>query len=306
MGSSPAQVSIDWKLLLCTVCSEPSDWQLNHAPLHPVKPPLDLKLISDFAGSPPAERSGRGIAVRMRIPPGKAGGMWGAQTMGKGRCGRAARGLHVCCSGRDFILLNAGGAANSRAAPRSPLWERWCMAREQAGQGPSQPDMRTNKAGHLCEAAGGRTTQVTPWSQTNRQGDKGWPTELILWHVTAGGGGRRNANLIGYYESLNDLVCADKYYSLSACARKESKNIPVFLFCFCWLLCLDSVRLFLGREILLAKEYQGGSIYFSKSLRWSLFLPFLRKNPNIMWTFFAPVNHTRNCNKARKCCSLQY
>lgn len=94
----------------------PADKQLHH-----VKPLPDLKLISNFAGSLPTERSGQGVAIRMRIPPGKAGGMWGAQTTGKGGCGRAAAGLHICCSGREFSLLSAGGTANSRAARRSPL-----------------------------------------------------------------------------------------------------------------------------------------------------------------------------------------
>lgn len=118
-------------------------------------------------------------------------------------------------------------------------------------------------AEHLREAAGNSRqdhTSDSMESDQQRQCDKGWLTELILWHVIAGGGGRRNTNLIGCYKSLNDLVCADKYCSLSACTRKESKNISMFLFCFCWCLCLDNVRLFLGGKILLVKEYQGGSI----------------------------------------------
>lgn len=113
--------------LLCTVCSVPSDsgnWIMLPADkqLHRIKPLLDLKLISNFAGSLPTERSGWGAAVRMRIPPGKAGGIWGAQTTAKGRCGRAAADLHGCRSGRDFSLLSAGGAASSRAVPQvSPV-----------------------------------------------------------------------------------------------------------------------------------------------------------------------------------------
>lgn len=71
----------------------PADEQLYH-----IKPPLDLKLISNFAGSLPTERSGWEVAIKMRIPPGQAGGIPGAQTVGKGECGRAAGGLHACFS----------------------------------------------------------------------------------------------------------------------------------------------------------------------------------------------------------------
>lgn len=45
--------------------------------------------------------------------------------------------------------------------------------------------------------------------------------------------------------------------------ENKAKNIPMFPFLYCWLLCLDSVRAFVGGEILLAKEYQGGGIWFS-------------------------------------------
>lgn len=146
-----------------------------------------------------------------------------------------------------------------------PPCERGFRARGQAGERPSQPDMRGSTAGQplpwpcrahpqsCCNSAG---DCMEPHQE--RQRDKGWPGELLLWHGIASGGGRRNTTLIGYY--LNDLMCADKYCSFSACTRKETKNIPKFLFHFCWLLCSDSVRLLLGGEILLAKEYQGGSI----------------------------------------------
>lgn len=213
MGSSPAQVSIDWKLLLCTVCSVPSDsgnWILFPADkqLHHVKPLPDLKLISNFAGSLPTERSGQGVAVRMRIPPGRAGGIWGAQTTGKGRRGRAAAGWHVYSSGRDFWVLVEQQVQG--LLPGLPC-ERGFMAREQAGEGPAQPDMRT------CRWILAGAHRWLRESQQHRQRDEGWLRELTLWHVIGGTllwhvvGGRRNANLIGYYKHLNDLMCADKY-----------------------------------------------------------------------------------------------
>lgn len=150
----------------------PADKQLHH-----VKPPLDLKLISNFAGSLPTERSGRGVTVRMRIPPGKAGGVRGAQTTEKGGCGRAAGDLRVCCSGRDFSLLNTGGAASSRAAPRSPLWElidgkrTWretITAGHENQQGWAASPTALPSTSVKLLVTPGRTTQVTPWSQTNR------------------------------------------------------------------------------------------------------------------------------------------
>lgn len=141
MGSSPAQVSIDWKLLLCTVCSVPSDsgnWILFPADkqLHHVKPLPDLKLISNFAGSLPTERSGQGVAVRMRIPPGRAGGIWGAQTTGKGRRGRAAAGWHVYSSGRDFwVLVEQKFKGCSQVSPvRGDSWQENRLERDQHSQ----------------------------------------------------------------------------------------------------------------------------------------------------------------------------
>lgn len=134
--------------------------------------------------------------------------------------------------------------------------ERGFRAREQAGERPSQPGSLSHgpaECQSCCNSAG---DSMEPHQE--RQRDKGWLRELLLWHVIASGGGRRNRILIGYYKTLNDLMCADKYCSFSACTRKETKNIPKFLFHFCWLLCLDSARL--GGEILLAKEYQGESI----------------------------------------------
>lgn len=183
-----------------------------------------------------------------------------------------------------------------KGCPRSPLWEvvhgkrtgwREIITWEPAGLG----SLSHGPAEHLHKAAGNCRQDHTGdsvESDQQRQHHMGWLRELIWWHVIASEGDRRNTNLIGYYKSLSDLMCADKYCSLSACTREESKNIPVFLFHFCWLLCLHSIRQFLDGEILLAKEYQGGSISFSKSLGWSLFLPFVGRKPNIMWTFFAP------------------
>lgn len=86
MGSSPAQVTIDWKLLLCAVFLAPSDcivFPADESPHH-IKLPLDLKFISNFAGSLPTERSGWEVTVKTRIPPSKAGGVPGAQAAGRG------------------------------------------------------------------------------------------------------------------------------------------------------------------------------------------------------------------------------
>lgn len=71
----------------------PADGQL-----HRIKPPLDLKLISNFAVSLPTERSRWEVAIKTRVSPGQAGGIPGAQAMGKGECGRAAGGFQVIFS----------------------------------------------------------------------------------------------------------------------------------------------------------------------------------------------------------------
>lgn len=93
-------------------------WGSNHLTaderLRYIKPLLDLKLISNFADSL-SERSDSRSNHKDEKPPAIPWGVLGAQTAGKGDCGRAAGGLHVCFSEYMSSAVrertSAGGAA---------------------------------------------------------------------------------------------------------------------------------------------------------------------------------------------------
>lgn len=185
MGSSPAQVSIDWKLLLCTVCSVPSDsgnWimfpadkQLNH-----VKPLPDLKLISNFAGSLPTERSGQGVAVRMRIPPAKLEACRGHRP--EGRADMAGQ-QQVCIS-----AVQAGNSVFRVLVEQQIQWllpglpcERWFMAREEAGRDQHSQTREPAGPGSLSHGPAQRLRQAAGNSRHDHTGDSRSQTTEAAW-----------------------------------------------------------------------------------------------------------------------------
>lgn len=106
----PATLSQHWTVF-------PADEQPHH-----INWPLDLKLISNFAVSRPPERSGWEVAAKTRILPGQAGGVPGAQTMGRGECGRA-EGVRMPAFQNTCLWWAGGGLQYSRCWRSSTLCE---------------------------------------------------------------------------------------------------------------------------------------------------------------------------------------
>lgn len=97
--------------------------------LHHIKPPLDLKLISHFAGRPPTERSGWEAAVKREYLPAKLElyrrhRPWRKVNVAEQQvvCTSALQNTHLWWSGREFQSSDgAAPFASTRTAPRSPL-----------------------------------------------------------------------------------------------------------------------------------------------------------------------------------------
>lgn len=63
------RVHLHLRSVLIESCYSAQSVQCPDEQLHHIKPPLDLKLISNFAGRPPTERSGWEVAVKMKTSP---------------------------------------------------------------------------------------------------------------------------------------------------------------------------------------------------------------------------------------------